>query len=153
MKHLIKHTFTAIFCFFILSCTALAKPDNLQQAYYNWCASIEKAKGDPQVITPYYAPNAVLLPTLSHEVFINHNDGLVPYFKKFLSHPNLRCTPKTLISHRYADLGVNSGFYQFTYLDHDKTKTVRARFTFVYEKIDGQWLIVTHHSSLTPDAK
>ena len=42
----------------------------------------------------------------------------------------------------------NSGIYTFTSgVDGSMTQ---ARFTYVYEKIDGEWLILSHHSSQMP---
>lgn len=42
----------------------------------------------------------------------------------------------------------HSGNYRFSLTDKDGGKSeVDARFTYVYEKIDGRWLIVEHHSS------
>lgn len=43
----------------------------------------------------------------------------------------------------------NSGLYTFTFADGS---TADARFTYVYEYVDGQWLIEAHHSSLQPAA-
>ena len=42
----------------------------------------------------------------------------------------------------------NSGIYTFT--SGVDGSTVMARFTYVYEKIDGEWLILSHHSSQMP---
>ncbi len=40
--------------------------------------------------------------------------------------------------------------YTFRIIDAGKTEYVPARYTFVYENRDGEWLIAHHHSSLMP---
>ncbi|GAE50948.1 calcium/calmodulin-dependent protein kinase II association-domain-containing protein, partial [Xanthomonas arboricola pv. pruni str. MAFF 311562] len=50
------------------------------------------------------------------------------------------------------DSAVDAGVYTFTLTDKDGKKTdVQARYTFVYEKRDGKWLIINHHSSAMPE--
>ena len=55
--------------------------------------------------------------------------------------------------HRVQLLGnvaISSGFYIRTATDNGKTVQTPARFTFVYARRGGQWLIVAHHSSALP---
>lgn len=122
----------------------------VEKAFYDWCTAIGKAKGNPQVIVKFYAPDAILLPTLSEKVLVNHNGGLDAYFKKLTSLPDIQCVPQKLITRVYTDTAVNSGLYSFTYKEKGKTKTIPARFSFVYQKEGDQWLIYKHHSSKMP---
>ena len=48
------------------------------------------------------------------------------------------------------DVAISSGFYVRTATDNGKTVQTPARFTFVYARRGGQWLIVAHHSSALP---
>jgi hypothetical protein len=45
----------------------------------------------------------------------------------------------------------NSGLYTFSFVQDGKIVEVPARYTFLYEKQDDQWLILEHHSSLRPE--
>lgn len=48
---------------------------------------------------------------------------------------------------------IDTGLYTFTFTADDGTQTFAdARYTFVYEKVHGEWLIINHHSSLLPAA-
>lgn len=139
----------------LLSINALAAEQNpdeklVKEAYYQWCESIAKAHGDAKIVTQYYAPKAILLPTLSQKILSNENHGLDAYFQKLTSHPNIKCTPKKLITRMYKETAINTGLYKFSYTDHGKTVKIPARFTFVYEKENGSWLIIKHHSSKMP---
>lgn len=42
------------------------------------------------------------------------------------------------------------GYYTFTYTKNEETQTLPARYSFVYVKRNGQWMIVDHHSSAMP---
>ena len=45
-------------------------------------------------------------------------------------------------------LVANSGLYNFIV----DGKTVNARFSFVFIKTDGDWKILSHHSSVLPES-
>lgn len=140
--------------FFSLNVCAETKSTDeaaVQKAYYDWCSAIGKAHGKPKVVVKYYAPDAILLPTLSNKIKINSKSGLDGYFKKLTSHDNIKCTTKKLITRMYKETAINTGLYDFSYTDNGKEVLVPARFTFVYGKDSGKWLIIKHHSSKMPE--
>ena len=52
----------------------------------------------------------------------------------------------------YEKLGMNTGKYDFTFTDDKNAhKVLHARFVFVYENLDGKWMIISHHSSALPE--
>ncbi len=144
---------TAVLFFLIQNVFAIDADRNaVRKAYSDWCEAVGKAKGDAAVMVKFYAPDAILLPTLYPKILINRNGGLNDYFSKFTSKPNLQCQPKKIMTQIYEDVAINSGYYDFTYNDKDgNLKTVPCRFTFVYELKDKHWLIIEHHSSIKPD--
>jgi len=50
----------------------------------------------------------------------------------------------------YRDTAINTGYYTFTYVKDGESKSLPARYSFVYAKRNGQWMIVDHHSSAMP---
>jgi len=52
----------------------------------------------------------------------------------------------------YGDMAINTGSYTFSQVDDGKEVLRPARFSFVYRKTGGKWLIVDHHSSAVPEA-
>ncbi len=139
----------------------------VQDAYKQWTQAVEKAKGNPSEVTALYAPNAILLPTLSPEIKLNITDhnavsqelfdftqaDIKAYFVAFTSLKNIHATTEKLYTQLFNDVAINTGLYTFEYLDDKGNKIdVPARFTFVYEKIGDKWLIINHHSSYLPEA-
>ena len=49
------------------------------------------------------------------------------------------------------DTAMDAGIYTFTLTEAGKSRQVQARYTYVYEKLDGEWKIVLHHSSAMPE--
>ena len=47
-----------------------------------------------------------------------------------------------------ANSAVDSGLYTFRFTDGS---SVRARYTFAYKRVGGDWLISSHHSSAMPE--
>lgn len=103
--------------------------------------------GEPAQVLANYAPDSVLLPTLSKLPRLTP-EAKVDYFEHFLHD-----RPSGKIDSRSIQLGCNMavdiGLYTFTFA---KTGAVaHARFTYTYVWDGQQWLISSHHSSLLPD--
>ena len=108
---------------------------------------------DPARVVALYAPEAVLWGTTSPTIRDNpaairdYFDLLTkvpPDYRGILGEQRIRV---------YGDLAINSGTYTFIGPARDaagKPLTRPARFSFVYRKRDGRWLIVDHHSSAVP---
>jgi uncharacterized protein (TIGR02246 family) len=111
-----------------------------------WNASLKTL--DPAKVTANYAPDGVLLPTVTNEPRSTPAD-IQDYFVKFLKNQ-----PQGVIDKRFIKIGCNVvqdvGTYTFTFKDGAK---VHARYTYVYEYTNGQWLIANHHSSAMPEKK
>lgn len=101
---------------------------------------------DPDKMLEHYAPDAILLPTLSNKVRHNHAE-IKDYFEHFLAKG-----PKGKIDESnvrlFGDVAINSGVYTF---DFANGTSVQARYTYVYRKLDGEWKIAEHHSSAMPE--
>ena len=113
-----------------------------------WNASL--ATLDPEKMVALYTPEAVLLPTLSNKPRTNPEE-IRDYFVHFLEKK-----PRGTIDFRIIKIGCDSasdtGLYTFTLHDtKGKAQKVSARYSYVYEYLDGQWLIEHHHSSAMPE--
>ena len=101
--------------------------------------------GDAKSVSSLYAKGAIFLPTLCNKVRCSRNE-YEAYFIDFLS-----LTPQVNLVNSniriFSDTIIHSGIYDFTFKD---SSLVKARFTFVYHKIEDEWLIIEHHSSRMP---
>jgi uncharacterized protein (TIGR02246 family) len=108
------------------------------------------ATGDPQRVADRYARDAVLIPTVSNQVRVDRA-GIVDYFTHFLTDAPQAVITQSQVNVLDATTAVDTGTYRFTLTGAGGPRTVDARYTFVYERRDGQWLIVNHHSSAMPE--
>jgi uncharacterized protein (TIGR02246 family) len=135
----------------LTGCSAGERPTEQEIAalFDQWNAAL--AGGDAGAVAELYAADGVLLPTLSSVVRSNR-DQIAEYFAKDFLPKN----PQGTITESHIRIlddenAAHSGNYRFSLTGKDGDKTsVDARFTYVYEKIDGKWLIVEHHSSAAP---
>lgn len=109
------------------------------------------ATKNPDTVTALFAPDAVLLPTLSDEERTTPA-GIHKYFVHFLEK-----APVGRIDTGSIRLGCNMAARMGNWsvdLTDSKTgekSTAKARYTFVYRYADGGWRIEHLHSSLLPD--
>ncbi len=103
---------------------------------------------DPKQVVTLYAPDALLLPTLSKKLR-KTPDMIEDYFTEFL-----QLAPKgTVIEENiriHDPIAINSGIYSFATKISGKAHDVTARFTFVYRRDETGWKIIEHHSSTMP---
>lgn len=105
---------------------------------------------NPDRILALYAPDAVLWGTLSPTVRQGPS-ALREYFvAAFKALPGHRVSFGEQLIRVYGNTAINTGYYTFSYVKDGETKTIPARYSFVYVKGDRGWLIVDHHSSAMP---
>lgn len=117
-----------------------------------WNAALRT--GDPQKVADLYAKDAVLLPTVSDNVRTDRAE-IVDYFEHFLQNKPEGTKVESIVNVLDSDTVIDTGVYEFA-LTNPETgakNTVKARYTYAYEKqSDGKWLIVNHHSSKMPES-
>ncbi|MFM8932135.1 MAG: SgcJ/EcaC family oxidoreductase, partial [Gemmataceae bacterium] len=117
------------------------------ELFNRWSEAVQS--GDPDRVTALYAPNAILLPTIANDPR-RTPEAIRDYFVEFLE---LKPVPRLdEYSIRASEtLAGNSGLYTFAVTPAGQPfRVIAARFTFNYEKINGEWLIIQHHSSALP---
>lgn len=109
------------------------------------------ATGDPEAVAALYTEDGTLLSTLSADIREGREEIAQYFATDFLpKQPQGEITE----SHVHVideDSAYHAGLYDFTVTAEDgSTSIVPARFTYVYERVDGEWLIDSHHSSVQP---
>ena len=108
------------------------------------------AADTPDRIVALYDREAVLWGTLSPQRRDNAeaiHDYMVNAFKAL---PDHKVSFGDQLIRVYGDTAINTGYYTFTYQKDGESKSLPARYSFVYVKRNGQWMIVDHHSSAMP---
>ena len=133
------------------SLTAAGPKEDVAEATQAWIAAMNSH--DPERVVALYDAEAVLWGTRSPTLrdnpatvreYFNVLRTVPPEYKGALAEQRIRV---------YGDFAINSGTYTFLGPARDadgKLISRPARFSFVYRKRDGRWLIVDHHSSAVP---
>ncbi|HEX4873028.1 MAG TPA: SgcJ/EcaC family oxidoreductase [Nevskiaceae bacterium] len=132
----------------VAAAPASAEEREIAALFDRWNAAL--ATGNPDAVAALYAPNAVLLPTVSNEVR-DTPEKIRAYFVKFL-----QAKPQGTINYRQVrrlddNTALDAGVYTFELVKDGRKQTVQARYNYLYEKVGGRWLIVNHHSSAMPE--
>jgi uncharacterized protein (TIGR02246 family) len=137
------------FALSLLPAAAVAGPkEDVAAAGARWAAAL--AENDPEKLVPLYAEDGVLWGTLSPTIRTGPA-ALRDYFVGAVKAlPSLKVAYGEQMIRVYGNAAVNSGYYTFSFVRDGETKTLPARYSFTYVKIDDQWLIVDHHSSTMP---
>ena len=103
--------------------------------------------GDPAKVVANYAPQSILLPTVSNKPRLTAEEK-ADYFHHFLANK-----PVGEINMRFVQVGCNTvldaGLYTFTY--GTSGKKVSGRYSYTYGWDGKNWLITSHHSSAMPE--
>lgn len=155
MRHTQSHNrmtlFIALTLLFVATAAAHCKPSakaEVAAATAAWVAALNSR--DPVRITALYDVDAVFWGTTSKIIRATPAD-IAEYFKTAPQRPTVRCTLGAQHLRIYGEIAINSGDYTFTEMVNGKTETRPARYTFVFRKRGGKWMIVEHHSSQIPE--
>lgn len=114
--------------------------------FEQWNRAVES--GDPDAVVALYAPQSLLLPTVSKQPRLSAAEKR-DYFVHFL-HDG----PSGQIDQRFVDIGCNrvidAGLYTFRFARTGAV--VHARYSYSWKPVDGHWRITSHHSSVLPDS-
>ena len=125
---------------------ALTPLQAARRALYRWADVVSRGQIDD--VLALYASDAILVPTLSNEIR-ERDEERRRYFEMFMADGIPQCTidrENSRISRKHSTV-VIGGLYSFRFERKAGEETVRARFLFTFEQIDGPWLITGHHSS------
>ena len=112
---------------------------------YTWVNKIKSNNGND--VADLYHQDGLLLGTFSSSER-KGKEQILDYFNKlFNSHIDVEIKTKHICKTK--SLSTVSGLYNFT-VDNKK---IEARFSFVFLKVDRNWKIISHHSSLIPNKK
>jgi uncharacterized protein (TIGR02246 family) len=132
----------------VVSMNAMPTKREIAALFDTWNDTLRT--GGPHDMALLYAEDGVLLPTVSNEVRSNRVE-IADYFEHFLA-----LHPRGTINEQHIDVldantAVNSGVYTFDVIKEGQPTYVVARYSYLYEKIGGKWLIKSHHSSAMPE--
>ena len=109
-----------------------------------WSAAY--TSNDPEAIVRLYAPDAILLGTVSPVISVG-TEAIRKYFALVKGSGN-----KNTIQERHTivlddNAVVVTGFYEFTRMKDGQSSPSPSRFTMLVSKRNGEWQIAHHHSS------
>jgi uncharacterized protein (TIGR02246 family) len=102
-------------------------------------------------IVALYAPDAVFFGT-SSPVLRDKPELVQEYFKSLATMGDAAISMGDHRVQVFGRVAINTGYYTRTAKQDGKEVKSPARFSFVYEKRGGKWLIVNHHSSAFPQS-
>ncbi len=101
-------------------------------------------------IVKTYSKNGVLIGTFATKIK-KGRETIEPYFAGLFKKNKLSVMfENDVFVNELEDAYIVSGFYSFFFEEEGKMKQVRARYSYVCQNINGEMLIVNHHSSEVP---
>ena len=101
-------------------------------------------------IVDLYAADASLWGTLSPQQRTD-TESIRDYFENAFTYEKRSVVFTSSHIRCFGDMAVSSGACTYSLEKDSERLTLPARFTLVYARRNGQWLIVEHHSSVLPD--
>ena len=138
--------------FTIALCSAVwAGPeDEVHARFEQWIATFNSHDADR--LSELYDQGARLLSTGGNEKPLDGRETIRVYFTPFLKRGDTVAFDHDHVVKVFSNVGFETGYYHFIIHNADgKPDVWVSRYTFVFEKKDGNWLIVHHHSSRVPN--
>jgi uncharacterized protein (TIGR02246 family) len=154
MSRILAPLLVFLLCFGTLSAAqvlagagALEAEEEVARATAAWVDAYNSR--DAARIVALYAPDALFWGTRATAI-ASTPERIAAYFQESVRNRNLRVTINDRRIRVYGQVGVSAGVYTVTDLKDGQEVSTPGRFTFVFEKRAGRWVIVHHHSSRMP---
>jgi uncharacterized protein (TIGR02246 family) len=140
----------ALFVTGISQLASAAPQDEVHARFEQWISDYNA--GDVNHLSQLYDQDARLLSTGGSEKPIDGREAIHAYFTPIFK----RGSASAAFDHDdvvkvFSDVAIETGYYHFEGPGPDgKTRILMSRYTFVFAKKDGEWMIVHHHSSAVP---
>ena len=105
---------------------------------------------DARRIAALYADDAVFWGTISPTIRTTPEAVLEYFTNSTTKRPDLRIAIGEQHVRVYGDTAINSGYYTSRNVQDEQEIITPMRFTFVFHRRGGRWMIVSHHSSRMP---
>ncbi|WP_440876669.1 DUF4440 domain-containing protein [Thalassotalea sp. PLHSN55] len=125
----------------------MALTTEINQLMSTWAQGFSEET--PEAICRLYAENASLWGTFS-PIQRNTTALIEQYFTYFFQFSERKIEFDQFEIRCFDNFAISNGIYTFSWFDKNHKVITQARFSFVYQKIGGSWLIVDHHSSILP---
>lgn len=121
--------------------------DIAHQNFSLWNETLQSR--DPEKVAELYVENASFLPTL--QTIKNGRGGAAEYFVHFLEKNPFGSIIEETVQQISEEIIVHSGLYDFEIGPENERSVAHARFTFVWQRMNNEWKILHHHSSVDPN--
>jgi len=124
----------------------------LQNNFKRWNDALQTKNA--ATVANMYTADPSFLPTVSGEHIKRGGSGTSTedYFVEFVKKNPFGTITDDSIQVYSADAYLHSGMYTFELGEGDARAPVEARFSYVWKKVNGDWKISHHHSSVRPGA-
>lgn len=118
--------------------------NEIEEATISWVEAFNSR--NPVRIASMYAPDAAFWSTTSKTIRATPAE-IADYFSDAAIRPESRVRLGEQYIRVYGDVGLNSGTYTFTDIRGGYLVSRPARFSMAFQKRDGKWVLVDHHTS------
>jgi uncharacterized protein (TIGR02246 family) len=123
--------------------------EEVHARFLQWIATFNTH--DVDRVSQLYDENARLLSTGGSEKPLDGREAIHTYFIPFFKRGDTVTFDHDDAVKVFSDVGIETGYYHFNITDPSgKPDVWVSRYTFIFAKKDGNWMIVHHHSSRVP---
>jgi uncharacterized protein (TIGR02246 family) len=123
--------------------------DEVHARLEQWIATFNSHDADR--LSQLYDQNARLLSTGGNEKPLDGRETIHVYFIPFMKRGDTVALDHDDAVKVFSNIAVETGYYHFNIFPDGKPDVWVARYTFVFEKKDGNWVILHQHSSRVPN--
>ena len=123
--------------------------DEVHARFEQWIATFNSHDADR--VSQLYDQDARLLSTGGSEKPLDGRETIRVYFTPFMKRGDSVIFDHDDVVKVVSNIGIETGYYHFNTDPNGKPDVWVSRYTFVFEKKNGNWMILHHHSSRVPN--